>query len=325
MQKYFIIFFLCSFITVYSQDEVSNFSADTSSNQLIEDSNFSADTISSHLFDGDKILAAEESKESIDFDDFSFLFYSETKEHPFIEFYYGSPKLEGRAFSSSFKETGIAEVRLGYTSGNINKAGVYRLKQSFVSISSVSANLKSKSSTVTELQPELWHAGFGLLDGYGYKIGQFSIGFYNANSVGWSHYQDNNMPVHLSDEDKLLADHYNKTVRFGSAAEGGIKIKIASAVSLNTGYERSIIFPGYVFWEHITSMLLEYGSIELLNSYIKSVNSSSTYATPIVNFILKNALSYGLYSLRSEKMNWPFEGASPLTVNTWKIGLSMNF
>jgi hypothetical protein len=52
---------------------------------------------------------------------------------------------------------------------------------------------------------------------------------------------------------------------------------------------------------------------------------SSPYAGPVVGFILKSALSYGIYELRQEKMNWPFSSAAPLSYDQVKFGMTFNF
>jgi hypothetical protein len=51
----------------------------------------------------------------------------------------------------------------------------------------------------------------------------------------------------------------------------------------------------------------------------------SPAAAPIVNFVLKNGLSYGMYQLRKEKMNYPFESEAPILNDTFKIGVTFIF
>ncbi|HAW08262.1 MAG TPA: hypothetical protein DCW42_03700 [Bacteroidetes bacterium] len=63
----------------------------------------------------------------------------------------------------------------------------------------------------------------------------------------------------------------------------------------------------------------------MVDSFVKRVRGYSPWATPIVNFVLKNGLSYGLYELRRSKMNWPFNSASPYVFETFKVGMSYKF
>jgi hypothetical protein len=63
----------------------------------------------------------------------------------------------------------------------------------------------------------------------------------------------------------------------------------------------------------------------LLDTFINEVFKSSPAAGPIVNFVLKNALAYGIYELRQEKMNWPFSSEAPLAFDQFKVGVTFIF
>ena len=63
----------------------------------------------------------------------------------------------------------------------------------------------------------------------------------------------------------------------------------------------------------------------MIDHFSKEVLKASPIAGPIVNFLLKNALSYGSFELRKKYMNWPFETVSPLMFENFKIGLSFVF
>lgn len=258
-----------------------------------------------------------------DYDDFSFPFYFNMHQNPIVEFSYGSPKLESKDMNSSFAKLGIGELRLGYWKLYSMHTGVIKQRSSFFYLNNITGNLISKQKSSFDLNPEIWRAGIGQLYGFGYKTGEVSLSFYSSNSLGWSHLRTGNISSGIPEYDVNLLNHYNNTIRFGSASEGGVVLRIDTYFSLKAGYERSLIFPGYVFWEHMGSMLMEYGGLALLDHFVQDVNISKPYLTPIVDFILKNAFSYGLYSLRSEKMNWPFNGASPLAVNTFKFGVTV--
>jgi hypothetical protein len=63
----------------------------------------------------------------------------------------------------------------------------------------------------------------------------------------------------------------------------------------------------------------------LLDKFIDEIFESSPSAAPVVNFMLKSALTYGMYELRKDKMNWPFNSDSPLTYDQFKFGLTFIF
>ncbi|MFA7228081.1 MAG: hypothetical protein WC061_03515, partial [Melioribacteraceae bacterium] len=73
------------------------------------------------------------------------------------------------------------------------------------------------------------------------------------------------------------------------------------------------------------SLIIEEGAKGILNHFIDKVADSSPYAAPIVNFFLKNGLSYAFFSLKKANMNWPFSTESPLTYETFKFGITFTF
>jgi hypothetical protein len=47
--------------------------------------------------------------------------------------------------------------------------------------------------------------------------------------------------------------------------------------------------------------------------------------SPVVAFILKGAISYGMYELRSNNMNWPIKTAEPMMFDNYKVGITFTF
>jgi hypothetical protein len=94
---------------------------------------------------------------------------------------------------------------------------------------------------------------------------------------------------------------------------------------LDAGYERSIVFQRHLFWKWAGSGLIEAAAQGLLDGFIYKIFKSSPAAGPIVNFLLKNALAYGIYELRQEKMNWPFNSEAPIAFDQFKFGVSVVF
>lgn len=45
----------------------------------------------------------------------------------------------------------------------------------------------------------------------------------------------------------------------------------------------------------------------------------------MVNFVLKNAFSYGFHELRKKNGSWPFESEAPISNDTFMIGVTMVF
>jgi len=80
-----------------------------------------------------------------------------------------------------------------------------------------------------------------------------------------------------------------------------------------------------LFWKWAGSAIIEAAANGLLDVFIKEVFESSPQAGPIVNFLLKNALAYGIYELRQSDMNWPFTTTPPLAFDTFRFGVNFTF
>ena len=266
----------------------------------------------------------DEQFDSRDYDDFSFPNYFDFSTDPTIEVFYGAPKFTWKSLHSSLQNSPSAEIGIGYSNRRKYNAHIYKLNKKLFFVSGISQNL-AKVNSKTELTPEMWRFGVGLTYGYSYKIGSMFITPYSSNSFVWSNVTFKNNSVALSAEDSKYVMLYNETLRFGTATQAGIEFSILPLLSLNGGYERSIIFPRYLFWKHAGSMFVEFCGYGLTDRFVKAILRSSPYAAPIVDFFLKNAVSFAMYELRKEKMNWPFKSAAPLTFDTWKVGLTFKF
>jgi hypothetical protein len=173
----------------------------------------------------------------------------------------------------------------------------------------------------------MWRFGAGWSSGYGYKLGENSaIIPYYSYTLNWSN-MDFMYPDALPDtsRDIQTLNLYDESFRFGTSAEGGVRVKLIENLMLDAGYERSIVFQRHLFWKWAGSALIEVAAQGLLDSFINEVFESSPAAGPVVNFLLKNALAYGLYELRQDEMNWPFGGEPPIAYDQFKFGMTFVF
>jgi hypothetical protein len=257
---------------------------------------------------------------------------------PFIEVNYGFGIPKHDKLVSKIADVGAAEIKLGYATQD---AGYYDnlidFHDKYAFFSKLSSELKSTSSKLGEMKSDLWRFGLGNRSGYGYRLGGFSILPYHGGGFVWSKldmkeypaqfYTLLNPPMELSDarNDTDILNRFHDSFRFGTFSEGGVRFEVASFVSMDICYEAEVIFPRYLFWKHAGSLLIEEGTMGVLNHFIDKISDSSPYAAPIVNFFLKNGLSYAFYSLKKTNMNWPFSTESPLTYETIKFGLTFTF
>ncbi len=258
-----------------------------------------------------------------DWEDFKFDLF-ESYKSPSVSLTYGFSSISLQNFSGSFANPNIPELKLGYTSEKPawEEEGILKYNYNYLFLSNVTTDI-SGTPGANEIESNLWRFGFGWANGYGYDLGSAAIIPYNSYSLAWSKLDVKNFPANEQDKNKLAL--YDDAFRFGTGSEAGLRIKVIRQVTLEAGYERSVIFERHLFWKWAGSALIEGAGQWALDSFVDKIMDSSPYAAPIVGFVLKSALSYGVYELRQDKMNWPFKSAAPLAYDQFKFGLTFTF
>lgn len=249
---------------------------------------------------------------------------------PTIELSYGQTNMSLKNFNYNFIAQGLMEFKLGYSykkdlkdAGNLVKYTSNFLYGSYISYK---LNAGREEEYGYGWEPTL-RFGFGSSRGYGYKLGKSaSILFYNFNAATWTKF-DFQMVTNWQPEQLRIIETLSRfdALRFSSATEGGIIIPIDGVVNLQAMYDRTIVFPAHLVWKHLGSFLIETSAHVLIDRFVLAIMKSTPSAVPVVNFLLKNGLSYGIYELRKSKMNWPFNSDEPLMFDSFKLGLTFNF
>ena len=66
-------------------------------------------------------------------------------------------------------------------------------------------------------------------------------------------------------------EDYDKTIRFGTSAEGGLKFTFADHYTIEAGYEKSIIFRKHLFGKWVMSSVIEDATQSLLDGFIDEI------------------------------------------------------
>jgi len=246
---------------------------------------------------------------------------------PYIELNNGTSQLSLDGFGSKFSNGGLVELKLGSATQYKSRYSkdVLKYMNSYVFLSKISSSLDYRTNSAGTLPYDIWRFGAGKKEGYGVKIGSMSITPYTSSSLVWTHLDMKNFPDESMLNDNAALAKFNKNVRFGTQSEGGVIINVLPMVSLEAKYERSAIFPRTLFWKYAGSAIIEEGGMQLVDNFVSRVLRNEPLAGAIVNFVLKNAYSYGIYELRKDKMNWPFDTEAPLMHESFKFGLSFTF
>jgi hypothetical protein len=253
-----------------------------------------------------------------------------SKTRPAISLQYGLANLEREDLLSQFVDLNLVEVKLGYIKDRKAWETDYIIRHSYkyLYLSNQSNKLAGKEAVGTEIESDMWRFGFGRLSGYGYKLGEnAAIIPYYSYTLNWSNinFKYPDIMTFIPEPDHNVLNLYDKSFRFGTSSEGGVRIKIIDNLMLDAGYERSIVFQRHLFWKWAGSAVIEAAAQGLLDGFISKVFESTPAAGPIVNFLLKNALAYGIYELRQDKMNWPFNSEAPIAYDQFKFGMTFVF
>jgi hypothetical protein len=303
MNKLLLLFFMLSLsfsVPAYCQD---NDTSDTNTDWENWDKNNDNkwDNIGSHMFD------------------------FKIKGVPTIQLNYGSSKMTLKNLSNKFAKPGMVELKLGYTTEKSFNGSDYvsKYKFKYFEVGNFTANLSGNQNS-PDLITNSWRFGLGSASGYGYDLGHgFSITPYHQTSFDWTMVSMLSTPTNPADIH--TTDLYKKSFRFGNSFQGGIQFKFTDNFGIDASYERSVVYSRHLFWKWGASELIEAIGQGAIDKFVEEILDSSPNAVPVVNFLLKNALSYGIYELKQEKMNWPFETAPPLAFNQFKLGLSFVF
>ncbi len=247
---------------------------------------------------------------------------------PFIEVGYGLTEYKHKTFSSDFAKVGNAEVKIGYRLLDYwESENITNFEDQYITFSGNTVDLRDKEAV--GLKSEMWSFGVGIRDGYGYRFGIVDVIPYSGMSISWNRLNMKNYPDTTANMAKFLdakiLNRYNEEIRFGQKIEGGLIIGVNQFVSLNASYEANILFPRFMTWKHLGSSCIELIGLGIIDKFVDEIIDSSPIAAPIVNFILKNGLTYGFYMLQRDKMDFPFSSERPLTFETYKIGLTFAF
>jgi len=244
------------------------------------------------------------------------------KKKPTISLHYGFSNITRTDVISPIADNNLIELKLGYTTIRNTSYADYLNKYKYRYL--FLTKLAGGTGTTADIETNNWRFGFGRASGYGYKLGESSSVIpYFAYSTDWTRIAFGDDSLNANDE--RVKELYDGTFRFGSSNEAGIRFQAMQLLTIEAGFERSIVFERHLFWKWAMSGIIELASHGLLDVFLREILKSSPAAGPIVFFILKSALGYGLYELRQEKMNWPFSSAPPMAFDNIKFGVTFVF
>jgi hypothetical protein len=238
-----------------------------------------------------------------------------------VEFGYGVDRVMHKRLAAEFPSTGMLEFRAGYIRIDTLDNGLLKFDHNFLMGSWYNSNLGGDDAGTDGISGKLSRFGLGYDEGYGYILGGSSIAPYSVSTLSWTELTTGR-PLSLSADDAAILDRYEGTFRFGPSAEAGIRANIGRTLSLSAGYEASVVFPRIVFWELAGSFILAGAANGVVSWFGHDMIESSPTLGPVFLFIIRSGVTWGIYQLWREDMNWPFTSETPLTHETLKFGMS---
>lgn len=270
----------------------------------------------------------EEFEDFEEFEEFDFPFFKTTgyfeRNIPTIELGYGmnNPNYNPDIYSGEFNSTASIDAKIGFTDFKKVSANesIQDYSFTFFFIENINNDYSGSDYIDAKLTADAWRFGLGNKGGYGWKLGKYqSISLYKSSAIAWTSLDFTGSPL---ENQKNAIDIFGDKFRFGSQFSAGVNVRLIKNIGIDASYERVQVFPRHMFWYWAGSELVEGLGTGLVSVFVNYVEESSPNLVPVVNFVLKNAISYGMYELRSEKMNWPFNTVAPLEFESFKIGLS---
>lgn len=199
-----------------------------------------------------------------------------------------------------------------------------------VNLSYINLNNKINNSNLTSifmLSPtDIGGVMYKLSDNLGIKILTGSnISWYWVNYSELDYNVENDDSTFIEENNYADISVFGSSVRFGNKYQSEIQLQIYKSFSIYGNAQRLVIFPRTMFWKYLGSEVIFSISNRIVRYFTNKLKTSNPYINPIIDFIIRTGLNYGFTELQRKKMNWPFNTASPLIVDQFRVGLQLEF
>lgn len=161
--------------------------------------------------------------------------------------------------------------------------------------------------------------GLGIRDGIGYRLEQVAITPTINSAMLFASPTFSRLPENPDSASR--AERFSG-LRFGTLTAAGLDFQVASTFAINFNYDWMLLFPRFVALQFLGSHFLQWGMQIGAGYLIDAAFGAAPQLLPIAHFLIKNAINFALYALRLNRMHFPFESEAPLSVQTFKVGVS---
>jgi hypothetical protein len=244
---------------------------------------------------------------------------------PFVQGGYGLDRLEHRQFSGSFADLGRVQLTLGYSELRPYRDLLLALDERSAYGSYAGTETSWRTADSSSVQGSSWQIGVAFKGGYGYPVGA-NLAIVPAFGSSFDVTRlSTTRPSSLQAADSSILDRYEGAFRFGHTAEAELRFELSRSFSLSGSYQLSVIYPRVVFWQWVASYGIAAVSMGVVSQFSVEIIRSSPALGPIISWLLKGALAYGIYALWRDDMHWPFKSEAPMTHQSGLLSVSIVF
>lgn len=266
-----------------------------------------------------------------DDDEFEAMFEFESlydSQIPTIELLGGltTTSLDKEGFGGNFAEMSNLNARLGYSKlgALIHESGVSEFGMNYIGLKNIRDELIESGNTFGDVRVSNWSVGLGSQSGYAWRIGKSSfIAMYSGNEMNWgkNNFEDEFIDSASAANSKVFSDD----IHYGECVTAGMKVRVGKYIGLTGEYEIQHTYPRFMTWKWLGSKAVQGIAGALVSEFTDEIKHRVPEIVPVIDFVLKSAVSYGYYELSKESTHWPFNSAPPLRREAFRVGMSFTF
>jgi hypothetical protein len=251
---------------------------------------------------------------------------------PYLDVYYGNAQLSRQGMSGEISNTDIYGIAIGVKKEKEHKESdeVIIQDKNGISLTLGSAQALQQSDSLYQGVPltntnalDFWSLGFINGMGYGYQWGSSTLMLTVEDNTSWTSINPRTYSLMQGPADWQYIMDFDGTMRLSSSMTSSLEFRVSNTVSLTGGYTWNQVMPRHLFWYWMGSEIIEGLAGNAVDRLIENFTEMSPKSQPVMHFVLKSAVLYGMKEMRRKYMNWPFETVSPLNITYWNIGVGL--
>ncbi len=251
---------------------------------------------------------------------------------PFLDVYYGKAQISRQGMTGEISNTDIYGIAIGVKKEKEHKESDEVIIQDKNGISLTlgeAKNLQQGDSlyqgvSLTKTNAlDFWSLGFINGMGYGYQWGSSTLMLTVEDNTSWTSINPRTYSLMQGPADWQYIMDFDGTMRLSSSMTSSLEFRVSNTVSLTGGYTWNQVMPRHLFWYWMGSEIIEGLAGNAVDRLIENFTEMSPKSQPVMHFVLKSAVLYGMKEMRRKYMNWPFETASPMNITYWNIGVGL--